>query len=623
VALGAVSLGCGSPERPAPPPSSPAPLAQVVPGHAPAVPELGAAHWLASGGQPQDVLLHQGQAYVADVTGLAVYTVEPDGRLIARHHVPTPGQARDVTLSGGQLYVADGRAGVAHFSLDTPEQPRLLGSHAVPGPVYRIRGSEHGVAVLQEGGTLSLLRPGRSAAHLQLPGEPRDAAWVGPHLYVADTGDGLLRVDTTAEPLRVSWRDRTWRWAISLAAHEGWLLLGTRDKRVALLDPSRGTPRLLAELALAHGPVRLQVAGTSVLASGGDNAEAGATLLELAGTGPPRPGTRLPFAVLAATGLEPPFLLAARGAEGLQVLKATPSLTVHARVPGMRLERLSTSPGQVLAWNELGSGARRWSTSIAPLQGQELPEARWLDAVPCTGGWCTLDASGHLCHEEPARQPRAQRTCTPQLEHATSAAWQPGTGIVWISSANGALQGFTREPTWRRVAALETSPPAFRLTSLTVEGTRGVGVDAVLGKLYLFELGPSPRFLRGFLLQAAPSRVALSGGVALVAQPSAGLQLVDLRNPAQPRELAWVSLDPGPRDVAVWRPGGTQGPAWVAVAQGEAGVSLWHWDGDSELRLLRRSDTPGVASSVAFLDGMLWVADSTGVARFPLPEGAP
>ncbi len=622
MALVALCMAYGSSERPVPPPSARALAAQVEPPSSSPVPGLEAASWLASGGQPQAVLVHAGHAYVADITGLSVYAVESARSLVARHHVPTPGQARDVTLSGGRLYVADGRAGVASFSLETPARPQLVSSHPLPGAVLRVRGSKHGVAALQEGGTLTLLRPGRPPAHLKLPGEPRDAAWVGSQLYVADTGDGLLRVDTSAEPPLVSWRDRSWRWAISLAVHEGRLLIGTQDKRVALLALPGGAPRLLSEVVLAHKPVRLEVPGTSVFASGGDGQDAGATLLELSG-GSLRPGAQLPSPVLAAAGLEPGLLLTARGAMGLEVLRASPSPTGHARVPGLRLDRVATGAGQVLAWNEQGPGAWGWSTGAEPLRGQELPQARWLEAVPCTGGWCSLDASGQLCPWEQPRGPAASRACAPPVEHATSAAWQPGTGIVWISTDKGELQGFTREPTWRRVATLEPSQPAFRLTSLKVEGARGVAVDAIHGKLHVFELGSSPRFVGSFLLQAAPARVALSGDTALVAEPSAGLQLVDVSNPARFRERAWVPLEPGPRDVAVWRPGGTQGPAWVALAEGEAGVSLWHWDGGGGLKLLRRSDTPGLALGVAFLEGALWVADGTGLARYPLPGGSP
>jgi hypothetical protein len=569
------------------------------------------------------VLVHAGHAYVADLTGLGVYTVEPDRRLVPRHHQATPGQARDVTLSGGRLYVADGSAGVACFSLEDPTHPRLVDSYALPRSVRRVRGSDHGVAALQDGGTLTLLRPGRPPSHLRLYGALKDVVWVGTDLYVASVSDGLVRVDTTAEPPRVSWRDRDWRWAISLAVHEGRLLVGTQDKRVGQLALSGGPPRLLSEVTLAHGPVRLEVAGPFVLAAGGDSLEAGGTLLELPAAGPLQPGTRLPFQVLTTAGLEPSLLLMARGSDGLELREATASLPVQARVPGLRLERLASVHGQVLAWNEQGPGARRWSPGTEPPQFQELPEARWLSALPCGEGTCTLNASGHLCVREPARKPGAPPACAPQVENATAAAWQPSTGIVWITLQSGGLQGFVREPTWRLAAALKPSQPLSRLGALVVEGSRGAAVDPLHGKLLVFELGSSPREAGVFLLQSAPARVVLSGAVALVAQPSAGLQLVDVTNPTRPRERAWIALEPGPRDVAVWRPGGTEGPAWVALAEGEAGVSLWHWDGGGGLRLLRRSDTPGLAWAVAFHEGTLWVADSTGVARYPLPGGSP
>jgi hypothetical protein len=587
--------------------------------------EVGTVEQLVSRGQPQRVIVRGGVAYVADIDGLSVYAVDARGRIELTYHVPTPGKASDLALSGTSLYVADGLAGLAVFALDPAERPRLLRHESMPRPARRVVAAEHAVAVLEEEGFITLLRPGRPAAHLSLPGDPRDAAWVGPHLYVADAGDGLLRVELEPGPPRVAFRDRTFRSVTSLAAKGSLLLVGLRDKRVMLLDTSPPWPRVLFEVTLDHNPARLDVLGTQVVAAGGEqDPGAFATLLELAGPASLEVRARLPFTVLSAARADTSLLLAARGADGLASFRPDVASEVRASVSGLKLDRVTAGDELIVAWGEDATDGFVWRSAKAT-RATEIAGVAIREAVPCGVALCTLDPQGNLCQRPVVMTIGAapgKPVCAHVSEIGSSLAWQPAAEILWLLDETGGLQGFALTEGIRRIAAV--SRPAVALheqpARLVVEAERAVALDPMLGLLHMFELGQAPRQRGSYLLQARPTAVALAGGVALVAEPSAGLQVVDVKDPDRPHELSWIPLEPGPRGVVVWHPNGPHGEHRVALAQGEGGVSLWSWDGRGALRLLSRSDTSGLASDVAYARGSLWVADGTGMARIELSE---
>ncbi|MDI1483281.1 hypothetical protein [Polyangium sp. y55x31] len=609
------TAACGTAEPPAPPATSPPEPADAEA----ALPAIGAATRLLSGAEHRAVVTRGAYAYVADVDGLSVYVVDTSGRIALEHHVPTPGTAQDLTFAGPLLYLADGLRGVASFDLDSPERPRLLGHTAVPGAARRVIGSELGVAVLHERAGLTVLRPGHAPEHLALPGNPKDAAWVGSHLYVADAGDGLLRVDLEPGPPHVAFRERAFRRATSLAARGSLLVVGSQDKHVRVLDTSASPPRVLAEVTLDHAPARLDVLGSQVLAAGG-----GATLLDLSASGSIEVRTPLPFAVLGAAALGPSLVLAARGAEGLELLHTSPGVGARARVPGSRLDRVAASDAQVMTFGEDGTGAWIWPLDPGA-RATELPGVRIRDAVFCGRAVCTLDPKGNLCQTPLPVRPAASPVCKHVPEGGRSIAWQPSAGTLWLLDEAGGLQGFRSTEGFTRVAAVSRPPTTTqeKLTRLAVEGERAVAIDPELGLLQVFDLGPTPRRRGFYVLQAPPAAVAFVEGTALVAEPSAGVQVVDVTDPDRPRELSWVPLEPRPQGISVWHPEGRRDRARVAVAHGEGGVSLWAWDGRGAFDPMGRSDTSGLASDVVHAGGSLWVADGAGAARFVLPAERP
>ncbi len=591
---------------------------------APPLPEVGPIERLVDGAAPSAVARRGELAYVTDGHGLDVYQILENGRAARKHHVPTPGDASGLALVGSTLYVADGRAGLARFSLDTPDRPALLGHFAMRGAVRRVFGSEHGAAALVEGGSVAIVRPGRAPEEIMLPGDPRGAAWLGRDLYIADTGDGLLRVAIDPEPARVTLRDRSFRFAISVAAHEGRLIVGHQDKRVELLDVSGPSPVVLGRVEVDHLPAQLFVLDKYLLVAGREDRGKGATLIELVPPASLEVRGKETSLVTGAALAHASLALVARGGDGISLVSLDP-FGAHRSIveQGLALDRVSGGEGVVLAWGEDREGALAWRPERGALkiEGDSIRQV-----IPCGDDLCALLPAGQICHQSLADKPGAPRACTRVAEGGIAIAWQPEASRLWLLDASGGLQGFVKAggEGFRRVAMAARPPTITReaLKKLVVEGDRAAAIEPLLGIMDVFSLGDSPRRRGAFLLHAPPSAIALANGVALVAT-RAGLQLIDVTDVDRPSEIGWIPRDPGPLGVAALWPKESPGEARVALAEGEGGFSLWAWDGRGALSAIGRSDTTGVASDAAFAAGSLWVADGTGLVRYRLSRGGP
>jgi hypothetical protein len=423
---------------------------------------------------------------------------------------------------------------------------------------------------------------------------------------VADTGDGLWGFDIDQRPAPVAFRDRAFRWAISLAEVHGRLLVGYQDKRVELFDVKGSSIALLSSVVVDHRPARLSRFDHQVWVADHPNRGKGATLLEVVDSRSlvVRGSGSVPGGAVRPVGGTLAF--AAEGDHGLALLSLEPFAVVQAREPAVVFDRVIASKGAVLAWHEGEVGGRVFG---APA----LPEAPTKDVVPCGMDICTLTPSGQLCL---APRGGSARVCQKIEEGGNSIAWQPEAGIVWLLDAMGGLGGFKKKEQggFERVA-IATRPATNtneQLDRLVIEGARAVAIDPLLGLLQVFDLGEEPRRRGFFVLNAKPRALALAKGVALVATQT-GMQLVDIKDADKPVEIGWIGMAPGQLGVAV-------ASKRVALAEGERGVSLWDWDGRGGLSALSRSDTPGVAADLAFAEGNLWVADTTGIVRCRLTE---
>lgn len=620
--------GCDEPARPAL-------LAPAITANVPApLPEVGPIERLLDGGSPSGVVRRGELVYVADGRGVAVYRVLEGGRVEREYHEPTPGNASGVAIAGSTLYVADGRAGLALFSLEIPDRPALVGRLALGAAIkiQKVYGSEHGVAALLEGGSIAIVRPGRPPERLSLPGDPRGAAWIGRDLYIADTGDGLLRVELDPAPAHIASRDRSFRFAIALAEHEGRLFVGYQDKRVELFDVSRPFAAARGSVVVDHLPSQIFVLGGHAIVAGREDRGRGATLLEIVAPASLEVRGKDTSLMTGAARVDESLALVAQGAAGLS-LYSLASLEGSRSIvePGSVIDRVSGDDHTVVAWAEDREGALAWRTDTGAAQSG-IEGAPIRQAIPCGDAVCTLDTAGQICHQRlsPPDGSRPPKACTHVADGGLAIAWQPDAGRLWVLDASGALQGFVKagdEEAFRRVAASARPHTSAResLGRLVIEGDRAAVIDASLGLLRVLDLGDSPRRRGTFLLQGPPSAVALANGVALVATRS-GLQLIDVTNADRPAEIGWIPLSPGPLGVAAWWPGARLGEARearVALAEGEDGFSLWSWDGRGALSVIARSDTTGVASGALFAAGSLWVADGTGMIRCRLAEAGP
>ncbi len=96
--------------------------------------------------------------------------------------------------------------------------------------------------------------------------------------------------------------------------------------------------------------------------------------------------------------------------------------------------------------------------------------------------------------------------------------------------------------------------------------------------------------------------VAVSGAYAYVADAGRGLRVVDVSNPAQPREV-------GSYDTPGWAEGVAVSGAYAYVADGEAGLRVVDVSNPAQPREVGFYDTPGWAEGVAVSGAYAYVAD--------------
>lgn len=581
------------------------------------VPALGQAQTVLEGSCPHAVLMHQGLMYVADSTGISVWRLEGE-KLVVVARVQTPGNAQDIALLGDGVAVADGRYGVAFFSLDDAVRPRLVRQTALPGECSRVVASGQTVAALCSGGVVALLDPGQPPALLSVPGEPKAATWIGEHLYVASSGEGLVHIALQGSSWTVIDHDTTLRMIVSVTALGSRLFVGLRDKRLLEVDVSAFPARRLGEVTLLHRPARLHVHEQTLLAASVLPGDVDATLLDVSERGHPRISSKLPYGIQSGAAVHASSWVFARGAAGLSLYSTTNVATMDM-VPGAGWNRLSAADGRVIGWREDTEEVVSWMLEGHETKPIAFNHGTLREVVGCDRAWCTLDTTGHVCRR-PFDDDKA--TCTAVAQGGTSIAWTSARQTLWLADGDGVLRGFAGEHDLQPKDVIARPPrlPHERLSRLVIDGDRAVAIDPNFGILQVFDLGPSPK-LRGFyLLQAKPSDVAFVHDVAFVAEPTAGLQVIDVHDPDKPHEVHWERLSPGPSGVSL-RPSGIS--ISVALAQGEAGVSMWRWTNEGGLVPQKRSDTAGLATAVEFVGDELWVADGTHILRFAVPEARP
>lgn len=586
---------------------------------APPMPEMGRGVTVVSGLNANAVVVRSDLAYVANTDGVVVLTLGAPPALGVVASVHTPGNAEDLALVGETLLVADGRRGVTMFSLQDPRHPQFVKQDGLPGECQRVVASSKSAAVLCSGGMVALVSPTEPPALLALQGEPRGAAWIGDALYVASLGEGLVRIKHNGLSWGIQAIDSSLRWGVSLSSLGSRLWMGTRDKRLIELDASEPTTRSCGEIALPHRATRLDIGGAFLLAAAGTADDAGATLVSIAVRGKPQIAASLPGGIVAGAPLENASWLFARGVKGFSWMNADLKSPPTAELAGGSFDRALVLNDLVLAWEtDKAFGIVQSIHAPQPSGGGTLPFSLH-DAAACDGAWCTIENTKRVCRRSLLL---GEPICTDLPEGASALAFQAKAHTLWVIDGSSALRGFAVDGEFRPIATVPRPPmlPQERLSRLVVQGERAVAIEPSFGQLQVFELGAAPTRRGLYLLQAKATDVALMDDLAFVAEPTAGLQVIDIHDQDKPREVAWLPLSPGPTGVAVRR---AANGLEIALARGEAGVSMALWGADKRLSVISQSDTTGLAMSVAFSDAGLFVADSPNLMRFVDGEARP
>ena len=155
------------------------------------------------------------------------------------------------------------------------------------------------------------------------------------------------------------------------------------------------------------------------------------------------------------------------------------------------------------------------------------------------------------------------------------------------------------------IRVVERLPGPGHVGGIVVTGGRAYMpyVDGVL--IAAVQADGSLRRLGAYPMATAPDKIAVAGVHLYVAAGAAGLHVVDVTNPAQPKLVAVIDTPGNAHDVAVWKNA-------ILVADGEAGAILMDL---SQLGVPMRVDTYTTydcAQAVALANDVVYVADRFG-----------
>jgi len=568
------------------------------------VPSLGAGIRTISALSPMAITRIRDVTYVAGMGKLSTLRAES---LAEFARVDTRGPAWDLAILEEKLFVAEGRSGLTEFSISSTGEPTFAQNYSLPGDCKRIVSSKSAVAALCTSQRLVIVRPGNPPEIISLPGEPMDAVWHADSLYIASPGNGLITWHP-ADPHRprIDYQDKLDR-ILSVTVVDSRLFVGLRDKTVVEIDLITG--RRKAEIAVLNRPMRLIAGSKQLLVASTWLGDPGATLVDVSNPGQLRIANRWPFSVATGTMLDSGKWLVTRP-EGNSLIVQSDGKEIQ-NLRGARFERVARTSAQGLSWEEERAASWMWQTA----NPEALFSARKLaDVTACGDALCTLEPTGRVCRQGVAD---AEPDCLDIPNGGCSLAWQISTETLWVIDSRGEVHGIRWGKPGREISSLprvDTTAPQ-NYARFVIDGNRAVAIDIDFAALQVFDLGSSPRLRGRYLLHSLPRAVALVGDLAFVAEPAAGVQVIDISAPDAPREIGWHPMDVGPLGIAARRD--ETGRTFVVLAEGERGISAWQWLSNArKLEKIRQSDTQGLASDVIFFGLDLVVADWSSILQF-------
>ncbi|UCH34875.1 MAG: hypothetical protein JSV65_00530 [Armatimonadota bacterium] len=605
-------------------------------------------------GAPLNLVVQGPYAYVAASGAMTILDVSNPARPVQVAHFDTPGTAFDVAVSGTHAYVADDIGGLQVIDVSDPTRPRLCASLVA-------RNGPHPRAIALNGKQLYLTgESGLWVVDISDPARPVvKSRWQSDHYplgvgvddacaYIADAWGGL-RVLAMSDPLRpvAVGRCETPDWAMQVEVRGRYAYVAAKASGLRVIDIADPARPVEVGACITRGhAMGVALSGHFSFVAGYDG---GLSVVDVSQPDKPQEiahcGDAGRAVGLAVSG---PFLYVAdhRGAIHLYDI----SNPAQAREVG----RLS-APGQPRG---LGvSGRRVFITNGCdfPLpKSFELPEdsstlhvvrvsaarvPRELHTVSLPASAFGVTSSDRYVYLANGRKGlQVLDASCPRRLTSVGACSTPGSAVdVAISGALAAVAdhyGYTSggaKPS--SLQLIDVSRPTCPLTvghydndamqspwAVVLRGRYAYVADQIAGLVILDVSDPAqPREVaRCAVPKGSTSAIDVVGTHAYVTAEDAGLYVIDVRNPKKPTVVAHSPTPDDAWDVAV-------SGVYAYLAAAGAGLRILDVSNPARPRHVADWNTPGVASAVAAGDGFVCLADADwGLLVFreysPLPR---
>ncbi|MHB1034819.1 MAG: Ig-like domain-containing protein [Pirellulales bacterium] len=587
-------------------------------------------------------------AYVADASaGLVILDVTNPAAPVLFGTFVTGGSANGVTVVGTRAYVADGFAGLQILDVSNPAAPVKLGG-------YDTAEYAHGVVV---SGTLAYVADGRAglqildvtnpAAPVRLgtfntSGFARDVAVSGTVAYVADDDAGLQVIDVTnpAAPVRLGEFDT--RGVANCVAVSGKLAyVGDFGAGIQILDVSNPAAPLRLG-TLGGGDRGVAVVGTLAYATA---YYTGLVIADVGLPGVPPPPDLQPASDTGISNADditgdntPTFDVSVQAGyyyrvyrDGVQVsgnyensasyttavqpdgtygysvaaVDAAGNLSASSAVLSVTIDTSITSAPDLLGVSDTGVSTTDNITNLD--NGQPEKALQFAVGKTIAGATVTLYADGVAIGSAVAEGTTTLVTTSGSLDladgkHAITARQTlPGEEESADSPARGVTID-TVAPVFMNPVRLGKYDTSGNAEDVAVSGTFAYVADGSAGLQILDVSDPAAPVRLGAYDTLDARDVAVFGTLAYVADGTAGLQILDVTNPAAPVRL-------GGYDTAGAALGVTVVGTLAYVADGEAGLVVLDVTDPANPVQLGTFDTSGTALSVTISGTLAYVAD--------------
>ncbi len=561
-------------------------------------------------GQAVAVQVVGGLAYVADgAAGLQVIDVSSPSAPAHLGSYDTSGAAYGVQLVGNVAYVADYGLGLQAIDVSNPAAPVRVGGYDTGGLASGVQVIGDLAYVADGDAGLQVIDVSDPAASVKMgayntPGWAQDVRVVGKLAYVADGAAGLQMFDVSnpAAPARVGGHDTSGT-ATGVQVVGGLAFAADLDAGLQVIDVSNpAAPVRLGGYDTSGWALGVQVVGNLAYVA---DSEGGLQLLDVSDpANPVRLGGYDTGGTAFGVQVVGDLAYVADGAAGLQVLQVTTKL-------GQTLD--FTLPESVHRTNLV--------LTLGAAASSGLPVSYTVVSGPATvsGDQLRFAGTGPV-------QVRAEQAGNDQFLAATtqertltvfadpqSFAWTSpvaGVPLVWGQAYPLAATASSGLPVTFRV---ESGPAFIADGTVTVTNVGLVTlVAAQAGDVQFAAVSlirtfnrPPPLQRLGALDTSGNARaVNLVGNLAYVADGGAGLQVVDVSNPAAPKRLGGYDTSGSANGLQVVG-------HLVYVADDTGGLQVIDVSNPAVPVRLGGYDTAGLAMAVQVVGNLAYVADFT------------